>query len=311
MSVRLIVDTDAGVDDAQALMLALAQPGVRVEAITTVTGNVHVDKVIHNVFTVLDVMGASVPVYRGAEQPLVPGFWEPEERVHGADGLGGYRGTRLTNGQTEPEPAALALVRLVDQAPGAYTLVTLGPLTNIALACRLDPSFPSKVKALIFMGGTISALGNTRNLTAEYNAFCDPEAVLITLDAFAESTMLSWETTLKHSLSWRQYDALSNLRTPRSTFFGAITGPTVSFLRQFRQVPGYLLPDPLAMAIALDPALITAAEHLYVTMELQGALTRGQTVVDYMGTSQREPNVNIVTGVDIDGVYDMFHRALS
>jgi len=270
-----------------------------------------VDKVIHNVFTVLEQMDARVPVYRGADQPLVPGFWEPEERVHGADGLGGYRGARLTNGRTEPEPAAAALVRLADEAPGEYTLVALGPLTNIALACRLDPAFPSKIKTLVFMGGTISAVGNTRNLTAEFNAFCDPEAVLITLDAFAASTMLSWETTLKHSLSWEQYDTLCGLGTPRSAFFGAITGPTVSFLRQFRRLTGYLLPDPLAMAIALDPGLITASEQLYVTVELQGALTRGQTVLDTMGLSQREPNVDVITGVDIDGVYDMFHRALS
>lgn len=308
---RLIIDTDAGVDDAQALMLALADPGVRVEAITTVTGNVHVDKVVHNVFTVLDVMGARAPVYRGADQPLVPGFWEPEERVHGADGLGGYRGKRQTNGQVAPEPAALALVRLVDQAPGELTIVALGPLTNLALACRLDPSFPAKVKALVFMGGTISALGNTRNLTAEFNAFCDPEAALITLDAFPAATMLSWETTLKHSFRWEQYDALARLGTPRASFFGAITAPTIAYLRQFDQVPGYLLPDPLAMAIALDPGLITAGEHLYVTMELQGRLTRGQTVIDYLGTSGRDPNVHVVTGVDTEGVYGRFYHVLS
>lgn len=308
---RLIIDTDAGVDDAQAIMLALAHPGVGVEAITTVTGNVHVDKVIHNVFTVLDLMGARVPVYRGADRPLVPGFWEPEERVHGADGLGGYRGERRTHGKTEPEAAAIALVRLVNQAPGAYTIVALGPLTNLALACRLDPSFPDKVGALVFMGGTISALGNTRNLTAEFNAFCDPEAVLVTLDAFPASTMLSWETTLKHSFSWQQYDTLAGLGTPAADFFRAITTSTVQFLRQFRQVPGYLLPDPLAMAIALEPDLIVESQHLHVTIELQGMLTRGQTVVDYMGISQRAPNVHVVTALNTEGVYDLFYRMLS
>ncbi|NLE50737.1 MAG: nucleoside hydrolase [Chloroflexi bacterium] len=308
---RLIIDTDAGVDDAQALMLALAYPGARIEAITTVTGNVHVDKVIHNVFTVLDVMGVRVPVYRGADHPLVPGFWEPEERVHGADGLGGYRGDRRSNGHVQSAPAALALLQQVNDAPGEITVVALGPLTNLALACRLDPSFPQKVKALVFMGGTISALGNTRNLTAEFNAFCDPEAVRIVLDAFPESTMLSWETTLKHSFSWEQYDSLSQLGTDLASFFGAITGPTIAFLRQFPQVPGYLLPDPLAMAIALDPGLITASEHLFVTMELQGALTRGQTVIDYMGTSGCDPNVHVVTGVDTRGVYEQFYRVLS
>jgi len=292
-------------------MLALARADVSVEAITTVTGNVHVDKVVPNVFTVLDVMRARVPVYRGAEQPLVPGFWSPEEQVHGTDGLGGYRGDRRPAGRVEPEPAAIALLRLVDEAPGEITIIALGPLTNIALACRLDPAFPQKVKALVFMGGTISAIGNTRNLSAEFNAFCDPEATQIVLDAFPLSTMLSWETTLKHSFSWEQYESLARMGTPRASFFGAITGPTIAFLRQFHQVPGYLLPDPLAMAITLDPRLITACERLHVSVELQGRLTRGQTVLDHMGLGGCDPNVDVVTGVDVEGVYQQFRRALA
>ena len=148
------------------------------------------------------------------------------------------------------------------------------------------------------------------DLTAEFNAFCDPEAVRIVLDAFPESTMLSWETTLKHSFSWEQYDSLSQLGTDLASFFGAITGPTIAFLRQFPQVPGYLLPDPLAMAIALDPGLITASEHLFVTMELQGALTRGQTVIDRLGVLGRAPNTYVVTDLDTDGVYRMYERML-
>lgn len=307
---RLIIDTDAGVDDAQALMLALAYPGAQVEAVATVTGNVHVDKVVPNVFTVLDVMGAQVPVYRGADQPIVPGFWEPEERVHGSDGLGDYRGRRPGGGQVEPEHAALALVQMADRAPGEYTLVALGPLTNIALACRLDSDFPRKIKQFVFMGGSISAVGNTRNVTAEFNAFCDPEAVLIALDAFDDATMVSWETTLRHSFSWESYDRLANLDTARARFFQAITEGTVSYLRTFPQVPGYLLPDPLAMALVLEPGLITESEQLYVTMELQGMHTRGQTVIDYMNTLKRKPNVNIVTGLDTQGVYNLFYRTL-
>ncbi len=308
---RIIIDTDAGVDDAQAIMMALAQPGATVEAITTVTGNVHVDWVTRNVFTVLDVVGATVPVYRGADQPLLPGYWEPEARVHGEDGLGNYRRRKPHAHDLQPEHAALALVRLANEAPGAYTLVALGPLTNIALACKLDPEFPAKIKQFVFMGGTISALGNTANVTAEFNLYCDPEAALIALAAFPMASMLSWETTIKHPFTWDAYDALAAILSEAGRFFHETTEATVAFLRQFREQIGYLLPDPLAMAITLEPDIILGSEAHYVTVEVRGELTRGQTVVDYFGMKGQAPNVNIVTDLDIDRVYRMFQRMLA
>ena len=292
-------------------MMALRQPSVTVEAITTVTGNVHVKHVNRNVLTVLDVMGADVPVYPGADQPLVPGYWEAESRIHGEDGLGGYHNRPATSRQLEAEPAAVALARLANEAPGQYTLVALGPLTNIALACRLDPLFPDKIRQFVFMGGTISALGNTKNVSAEFNAYCDPEAAEIVLAAFAQSTMLSWETTLRHPFSWEQYDALAAIDTPAGRFFRDTTITTVDFLRKFRQAPGYLLPDPLAMAITLRPDLIRESAAHYVRVELQGRATRGQTVIDYMGLLGRDPNVTIVTGLDVAGVYALFQQMLA
>lgn len=308
---RLIIDTDAGVDDSQAIMLALTHPGVSVEAITAVTGNVHVDHVTRNVFTILDIMGHDVPVFRGADQPLIPGFWKPEVSVHGEDGLGNLAQRPASQRQLEAEAAAVALVRLVDDAPGDYTLVALGPLTNIALACRLDSAFPSKVKQFVFMGGTIHAMGNARNVSAEYNFFCDPEAAHIALAAFPESTMLSWETTLRHPFSWEQFDALAALTTPAGRFFHDTTFTTVNFLRKIPRVPGYLLPDPLAMALTLDPSLVTASEHHHVSVEFQGGQTRGQTVIDFFGLTGHAPNVHMVTEMDIAGVYAMYQRALS
>jgi hypothetical protein len=210
-TVRIVIDTDAGVDDAQAIMMALSHPGVTVEAVTTLTGNVHVNWVVPNVSIVLDVMGADVPIYRGADQPLLPGRWHPETTIHGEDGLGNYK-NRPQNNTRPPKsaPAAVTLVRLANEMPGELTLVALGPLTNIALACKLDPTFPQKIKQFVFMGGTISAVGNTHNVSAEFNIYCDPEAALITLDAFPRSMMVSWETTLKHTFSWNDYDGLAD-----------------------------------------------------------------------------------------------------
>ncbi|MBI5957672.1 MAG: nucleoside hydrolase, partial [Chloroflexi bacterium] len=247
---RLIIDTDAGVDDAQAIMMALRHPGVQIEAITTVTGNVHLDWVIRNVFTVLDLMHAPhIPVYRGADQPLIPGYWQPEVRVHGEDGLGNYQHRVPTDRRLESEAAAVALVRMANEAPGQLTLLALGPQTNIALACKLDPEFPRKIAHFVFMGGAYSAMGNTKNVSAEFNIFCDPEAALIALESFPLSTMVSWEATVRHPIAWQDFDALTATQTAAGKFLHEITLQTTSFLRQIRQVPGFLLPDPLAMAV--------------------------------------------------------------
>ncbi|MBN2305916.1 MAG: nucleoside hydrolase [Anaerolineae bacterium] len=307
---RLIIDTDAGVDDAQAILMALAYPGVTVEAITTLTGNVHVDKVIPNVFTILDITGRDVPVYRGTAHPLLPGFWKPEERVHGTDGLGDLRNRPVTSRRVEGEPAATALVRLANELPGDYTLVALGPLTNIALACRLDPEFPYKIGRFVLMGGTVSAVGNTPSVTAEFNFWCDPEAALITLDAFPQSTLITWEATVQHPFSWAQYDRLAAVDTRTGRFFRDTTYTTVVFLRETLGHDGYLLPDPLAMAVALNPAVVQASDHRYTTVETQGRMTRGQGVVDHYGALDREPNGQIITGIDTPAVYAMFEAML-
>ncbi|MBN1563851.1 MAG: nucleoside hydrolase [Anaerolineae bacterium] len=308
---RLIIDTDAGVDDSQAIMMALTQPGVSVEAITTLTGNTHVNWVTRNVSATLDVMQADVPIYRGAERPLIPGYWEPVDLM-GNDGLGNYQNRPQQDRPLEAEHAVKALIRLVNESPGEYTIVALGPMTNLALACHLDPDFPQKVGQLVFMGGTIAAMGNTRNLTAEYNMYVDPEAALVVLDRFPASSMVSWETTVQHGFSWADYDALAALETPAGRFFRETGQTTADFLRGLnRDGIGYLLPDPLAMAITLDPALIRASDHRYVTMEVQGAQTRGQTIIDHLGTTGKTPNVHIITQIDTGGVYRLFERMLS
>jgi purine nucleosidase len=303
---RMIIDTDAGIDDAQAILMALTYPGVTVEAITTVTGNVHVDKVVPNVFTILDIMNRDIPVYRGADQPVL-GDTKHAEYVHGGDGLGNLKDRPITRRKVQSEHAALALIRLANEAPGEYTLVALGPLTNIALAVRLDPELPKKLKQFVFMGGTIAGRGNTEIMTAEFNIYGDPEAAYMTLQSFPESTMVSWETTLYHPLTSQQYEELLALDTPAARFSQAITAE----LRQRPNRLDVLLPDPLAMAVALEASLIRKSEFRYVTTELQGIHTRGQTVVDYRSWSSHTPNVHVVTEIDMDGFYRLLKQSLS
>lgn len=303
---RLIIDTDAGTDDAQAIMLALAHPGVQVEAITTVCGNVDVDKVIANVFTTLDVMNANVPVYRGASEPLVSD-WSPEA-WHGGDGLGNYQPRPPTKRQIESEHAVNALIRLANAHPGELTLVALAPMTNLALAIRLDPTFPSKIKDFVFMGGAHSAIGNTANVTAEWNIYCDPEAAYITLKAFSKARMISWEATLEHPFAWEQYDELAAILTRAGAFFKA-TGLFTSTPEH--RVRRFLLPDPLAMAVALEPSIVRKSAPHYVTVELGGTHSRGQTVIDHAKRLRQPTNVEVVTELDIQAVFEMFKQTFT
>ena len=306
----MIIDTDAGVDDAQAIMLALTHPGVDTLAITTLTGNVHIRQVNPNVLTILEIMGRDVPVYAGIDRPLIS-EWEDAAEFHGGDGLGNFRDRPALSRAIQDEHAVLALLRLSREYEGELTLIALGPLTNIAAAVRLDPDFPARIKQFVFMGGAIAAQGNTPNVTAEYNIWTDPEAAAITLAAFDDATMLSWETTLAHGFPWDQFNALCAIDTVNGHFFNAISQATAERLQTIYGRPAYLLPDPLAMAAALRPDLIRQSGKFYATVELNGRHTRGQTVIDYTGISGEPPNVNIIQALDTDGVYQLFVDALS
>jgi purine nucleosidase len=309
--VRLVIDTDAGVDDAQAIMMALTHPGVNVEAITTVAGNTAVAQVTANVFTILDLMKKEVPVFQGADCPLLPEHWYPEHSIHGEDGLGNLPNRPPTKRQPQNESAAVALVRLANRAPGQLTLVALGPLTNIALACRLDCTLASKIKRFVFMGGATTAFGNARLVTSEFNIFTDPEAAHIVLTSFPDSTMLSWETTVQHPLSWEQYDQLITIKSAAARFFKQTNALMVEFLKSIPLARGFLLPDPLAMAAALNPGVIVQSEKYYVAVELHGQLSRGQTVVDFLSLLGKAPNVQVISRVDMDRVFEMYQRMLA
>ncbi len=311
--VRLVIDTDPGVDDAHALMLAFAHPGARVEAVTTVAGNVALPLTTANACTILDALGVppeKTPIFAGCDRSLL-GLGTDASHVHGDDGLGDSHYPPSTR-PVQSEHAALALIRLAEQAPGELTLVAIGPLTNVALATRLDPRLPGMYKRLVVMGGAIRGTGNIAAApTTEFNAHTDPEAAAIVFDAWPGLSLISWETTLQYLVSNAQVHELMEAGTPRAEFFRRITQQIHARLTEIRHEPGLFAPDPLAVAVAIEPDLVQRAEPRAVTVELGGAHTRGQTSVDWFHLTGRAPNVNVVLEVDYDRFWQRLRAAVA
>jgi purine nucleosidase len=302
--IRLIIDTDPGVDDAHAILLACAQVGV--EAITTVAGNIPVEKATLNALKVLEVAGKDIPVYPGCPDALVTPT--PRRAIsHGADGLGDS-GYPEPSRRPESEHAVQALIRLANESPGELTLAAIGPLTNIALATQLDPALPQKFKRLVVMGGAIHAKGNSWERAAEFNFYCDPEAAAVVFQAWPGLTLVPWETTLAHALTAAQVEALARGSSPRAKFFQR----TVQ--KRFREgAEGQRVvyePDPLALAVAIEPEIVQRQESHYIEIELTGKLTRGQSVIDWYHLTGRPNNATVVLEVDQERFFELLRQSL-
>ena len=311
--VRLVIDTDPGVDDAHALLMAFAHPGVRVEAIVTVSGNVGLEKTTANARTILDVLqvdAEQTPIYAGCDRAILGG--QPDAaQVHGTDGLGD--GARAAS--TRPvaaEHGALALIRLANQNPGALTLVAIGPLTNVALALRLDPSLPQKYQRLVVMGGAIRGTGNmAERPVTEFNIYADPEAAAIVFAGWPGLTLVSWETTLLYPLTPAHLEALMSTGSPRSDFFRRITTTIHTYVRDQLDQDGVYAPDPLAMAVAIEPDIVTRRTARPMTVELAGAHARGLTSVDWGNLSKQPANVDIVLEVDFERFWRLMQASVA
>jgi inosine-uridine nucleoside N-ribohydrolase len=172
---KIIIDTDPGVDDAQAIAFAVAHPELDLLGLTTVFGNADIDTTTNNALLVLEKFGCpEVPVAKGAAKPMIQARMPAPDFVHGSDGLGDLNLAK-SKGRILGESAAEFIVRMANESPGEISLIAVGPLTNIAQAVMLDPDLPSKVKELVVMGGTVAALGNVSPV-AEANFINDPHA---------------------------------------------------------------------------------------------------------------------------------------
>lgn len=301
-----VIDTDTATDDAVALVLALAAKDVHVEAITVVAGNVGLAQTVQNALYTVELCGADVPVFAGADRPLHTTLIAAEN-VHGIDGLGDI-GLPLSGRRPAVGHATDALIAAANKYAGELTLVTLGPLTNIALALYLDPSFSEKIARCVIMGGAPDGVGNT-TATAEFNIYADPEAARIVIRSGMPLEMVGWDVTLKAAMLTPEENAAIRAHdTAKSRFVADIQKPVLALWERLYGYPMVCLPDPLAMAVALDPS-IAEYERVAMDVELTGELTRGMTVVDRRPDGSA-PNIAVVTQADRTRFVEMLHEAV-
>jgi purine nucleosidase len=309
---RLIIDTDPGVDDAPAILMAAAHPLAKIEAILAVGGNVGLEHTLRNALALTEIVGQDIPVYPGCDRPLVS-FQEDAAIVHGSDGLGDV-GIRPQTHQAQTEHAAKALVRLANDAPGEYTLVAIGPLTNVAVALKLDRDLPHKLKRFVIMGGAVTAHGNTSNVTAEFNIYYDPEAAHVVFDAWDKAghliEVVDWEITWRNMIPEDVLNRFEALGTPKAEIFQKISAKLVGWISEHMGQKMLFAADPLAMAVVLEPDIVTRSEKHHLSVEIAGTHTRGQTVVDWQDRLGKSANALIVLDVDRDRFFELMEQGL-
>lgn len=290
--VRMIMDVDTGVDDALALALAVRHPDVTLEAVLTAAGNVGLDLTTRNTLRVLDWLGASdVPVAAGADRPLSgaavdAGHW------HGADGLGG---AQLPDSHRQARADGVSyLIERVKAEPGEYTLVCVGPLTNTALALTRWPELATSVREVVLMGGAAHLPGNVTPV-AEFNIYADPAAAAIVFQQPWRVTMVGLDVTNQVTLSRAERDALAQHTSPEAVLVSEVT----RHLFDIRGVDAIALHDPLAVAVAIQPELVTTIERA-VRVEARGEHTLGQTVVDFRPHAPTAPPTRTRVAMDVD-----------
>src|SRR2546421_8584647 len=271
---RVIIDTDPGVDDALALLLAMRSPELKIEAITPVAGNLPLELTLPNALRMVEIAGRTdIPVAAGAKAPLARRL-VTATYAHGENGLGGAVFPEPTT-RPVPEHAAEYIRRIVRKYPHEVTLITLGPLTNIAAALNSDPELAALVRGLTMMGGSLS--GGNITPAAEFNIYVDPEAARIVFQSGIPITMVGLDVTRKTSLTEEHVRVLEAAQNAVSQAAAKIGRNAINHNRERGFLVGPNMHDSLAVAAFLDPTILKFQDY-YVDVETTGELTAGETL---------------------------------
>lgn len=301
-----IFDSDGGVDDAQALILLVANGKVP-DIITTVFGNVGMEQATTNLLAVTSMLGVDIPVHKGADRPLVQPIIDAKY-VHGDDGLGG---ARRPESQSLPASSdAIGVLRRTFRDAAArgekVDILMIGPLTNLALALRLEPEILEGIGRVTIMGGNVYGRGNTTP-AAEFNIYADPEAAHVVFTAPLDTVVVPWEPCTTHFMEGERVDALFEAipSAPMRDFSRALAAHARSNGVQRGLPDQFLYVDPLAAAVVIDPGMVTKSIVASSSVALASGITRGMTLVDPSGRLGT-PKITFVEEVDtarVDALY--------
>ena len=304
---KVIIDTDAGSDDAVAILLTLKSEfkGFEVIAITCTYGNVYLRNVVENVLKILTVANRSdIPVYEGVDEPLIQKYIF-SDGYFGSDGFGDFNFTeKITAKVDKRKHAAVALVDLVKKYPGEITLLSLGPLTNAAVAASLYPLFLKRLKNHIILGSSVAGVGNSAP-NVEFNFYQDPESNYIVLNRTKLSVLYPWETVLSSHIpvDWR-LNVLGKVNSTIVRFLNEAERKSIS------QSTSWLSSDTMAAAVMIWPEFITRSIKTNVEAVYTG-MARGSVLVDYTNVTGRPVNTEIVQAFNVTAFKDVLLELFS
>lgn len=299
---RIIIDTDPGIDDALAFLLAIASPEIKLEALTTTQGNVTLEKATRNALAVLELARANhLPVASGSLLPLVQPLRASAD-IHGESGIGN---SNLPEPESKPiaQHAVDYLIERVVAEPGELSIFPIGPLTNIAMAIRKEPKFARAVKELVIMGGAILEHGNVTPL-AEFNIYVDPHAAHIVFHSGIPITLIPLDVTHKCLLKLEHIERLMKIDSPISRF---IRDAVDVYLKASFELgfAGSAMHDPLTLATIIAPDLLTLKEY-YVDVDISGGVSMGKTFADFHKLLKKPANMKVAMNVRGDDFIELF-----
>jgi purine nucleosidase len=294
MTKRIILDTDPGIDDSLAILLALASPEIKLEGVSAIHGNASVTQVATNALSVLELAKAShIPVYRGCEFPLVqPSLLAPE--THGDQGIG-YAKLPAPLSQPKVQKGSDFLIEKIMSAPGEITLVCIGPLTNVAIAIRQEPRIVENVKEVFIMGGAIRHEGNTTPL-AEFNTYVDPHAAHIVFHSGMPISLTPLDVTYDCIFTKQDQARLLKIDSRITKFIADATRFYMEFHDEYQKIDGCVINDPLTLALTFMPELCDY-QSLYVDVDLSGGVSMGNTFADFYHMTKKPANMKVALGV--------------
>lgn len=290
------IDTDPGIDDCLAILLALRSAEIDLLGISTVHGNTDVAQATANAIKVTELARADVPVWAGADRSLT-GQLRTAEYIHGGDGLGDL----LPAPGRKPQPgfAVHAMAEHILGHGRPVTVVALGPLTNVALALAVYPDLAGAIERIVIMGGAVRCEGNTTP-SAEFNTYCDPEAAARVVASGVPQLWVPLDVTMRTILPAARSRELAASSDPVAAFIGELTTFYSEHYRRTYGIDGCCLHDPLTVAVLLDPSLVTCRD-LFLSIECGGQTTRGRTVADLWRIPQPLGDPNATVALEVAG----------